>query len=258
MRATRRACRDWISGHCPVSMGKTVGVSSRNSELEKILKRLQAMCRRKPSDQRTVRSGRVPEDLATEAVGWLQLHADEEEVYQAAQHALLEDLRFEYMDGREAQEELWRFACQSVTDRGHDHVQPFVAAYAREVLNVICYLPVEHLSLNDEVQIQGRRLLPCSSHEIPKPGRRFSLEPPVGCVAAVRVQGTSYGRMAERAREEVEHVLRVLRVVLRDHVAIIDRQLWFTLGEGYAFDDRLAGWQSERRQHRADLRRQSE
>ncbi len=224
-------------------MRKTVGVSSRNNEVGKILKRLQAMCRRQPSDQRTVRSGRLPEDLATEAVRWLQLHADEEELYRGAQQALLEDLRFEYMDEREAQEKLWRFVSQSVIDRGHDHVQPFVAAHAREVMDVICYLPVEHLALNNELEIQGVRLLPCSSDEIPKPGRRFSLEPPLGCVAAVRVEGTSYGRMGKRAREEAEHVLRVLRVALRDHLAIIDRQLWFTLGERYAFDDRLAGWQ---------------
>jgi hypothetical protein len=185
----------------------------------------------------------VPEDLATEAVRWLQLHADEEELYQGAQQELLEDLRFEYMDEREAQEKLWRFVSQSVIDRGHDHVRPFVAAHAREAMEVICYLPVEHLTLNSELEIQGVRLLPCSSDEIPKPGRRFSLEPPVGCVAAVRVEGTSYGRMAKRAREEAEHVLRVLRVALRDHLGIIDRQLWFTLGEEYAFDNRLAGWQ---------------
>jgi hypothetical protein len=185
----------------------------------------------------------VPEDLATEAVRWIQLHADAEELYQEAQQELLEDLRFEYMDEREAQQKLWRFVCLSVIDRGHDHVRPFIAAHGREVLEVTCYLPVEHLTLNNELEVQGLRLLPCSSDEIPKPGRRFSLEPPVGCVAAIRVEGTSYGRMARRAREEAEHVLRVLRVALRDHLAIIDRQLWFTLGEEYAFDSGLAGWQ---------------
>jgi hypothetical protein len=186
----------------------------------------------------------VPEDLATESVRSIRLHADEEELYQAALQALSDDLRFEYMDEREAQEKLWRFVCQSVIDRATDHVRPFVAANAREVMNLICYLPVEHLTLESELELQGVRLLPLTSDEIPKPARPFfSLEPPVGCVAAVPVQGTNYGRMAERAREEAEHVLRVLRVALRADFAIVDRQLWFTLGEGYAFDDRLSGWE---------------
>jgi hypothetical protein len=225
-------------------MRETVGVSSRNSEVEKILKRLQAACRSKLSDQRGGRSGRVPEDLATEDIRWLQLSADEEVLYQAAQQALLEDLRFEYMDEREARDKLWRFVCQSVIDRSHDHVRTFVVAHAREVLNLICYLPVEHLALESELELQGVRLLPLTSDETPKPGRHFSLEPPVGTVAAVPVQGTNYARMAERAREEAGHVLRVLRVALRAHFAIVDRQLWFTFGEGYAFDDRLSGWQT--------------
>jgi hypothetical protein len=44
------------------------------------------------------------------------------------------------------------------------------------------------------------------------------------------------------SREEAEHVLRVLRVALRESLSLLDRQLRFTLGEGYAFDDRLSGW----------------
>jgi hypothetical protein len=223
-------------------MRETVDVSSQGSEVETILKRLQAACRRPPSDEPTVHSGRVPEDLATESFRSLALHADEEEQYQSALRALLDDLRFEYMDERQAQETLWRFVCQSFIDRSHDHVRPFVAEYSREVMNLICYLPVEHLTLQRGMEIQGVRLLPVTSEEIPEPGRHFSLEPPVGCLAAVPAHGTHYARMAERAREGAGHVLRVLRVALRAHFAIVDRQLWFTFGEGYAFDDRLSGW----------------
>jgi hypothetical protein len=68
------------------------------------------------------------------------------------------------------------------------------------------------------------------------------LDPPVGCVAAVRVSGTSYVRMAEHARAAAEHGLRVLRIALRESRGIHDRQLRFVIGEAYTFDDRLSGW----------------
>ena len=219
-------------------------MSPRQSEVERILTRLQALCRRRPTDERTVRTGRVPEDLATECFRSLGMYADEEELYQAAQGALLEDLRFEYLEKREAEEALWRFVCRCSIDRRRDQVRSFVEEHAREPMNLICYMPVEHLKVSEEMEILGVRLLPCAAEEIPEANHHFSLDPPVGCVAVVRVLGTSYGRMAKRTRDEAEHVLRVIRVAAREHFAIHDRQLRFTLGEGYAFDDQLSGWQS--------------
>jgi hypothetical protein len=76
--------------------------------------------------------------------------------------------------------------------------------------------------------------------EIPPRQHRFVLDPPVGCVAAVRVSGTSYVRMAERAA--AEHGLRVLRIALRASRGIHDRQLRFVIGEAYVFDDWVSGW----------------
>lgn len=48
--------------------------------------------------------------------------------------------------------------------------------------------------------------------------------------------------MAERAKAEASHALRVLRVGLREHPGINNKQLRFRLGTGYAFEDKLAGW----------------
>jgi hypothetical protein len=131
-------------------------VSPRNGDVERILKRLQALCRRPPSDERAVHSGRVPEDLATESVGSVALHRDEEELYQAALQAMSDDLRFEHMDERDAQDKLWRFVCQSVIDRSHDHVRSFVATNGREVMSLTCYLPVEHLTNAERAGDPGR------------------------------------------------------------------------------------------------------
>jgi hypothetical protein len=222
---------------------QTESVSPRQSEVEQILRRLQALCRRRPSDERTVRTGRVPDDLATDDFRTLCLYEDEDDLFRAAQQALSKDLRFEYMKDREAEEALWRFVCQCSLDPSNDQVRPFVAAHARELMHVVCYLPVEHLKIAGETEMLGARLLLCDSDEVPKPNLHFSLEPPVGTVVAVPVEGTSYARMAERARDQAEHVLRVLRVALRAHLGIVDRHLRFGLGEGHAFDDRLSGWQ---------------
>jgi len=114
--------------------------------------------------------------------------------------------------------------------------------HAREVQELTCYLPVEHLEVETETDIVGLRVLPATSAEIPQQGRRFVLDPPVGCVVAVPVSGTSYKRMAERARAVAEHGLRVLRIALRESRGIHDDQLRFRLGEAYAFGDRLSGW----------------
>jgi hypothetical protein len=92
------------------------------------------------------------------------------------------------------------------------------------------------------------RLLPTTAGEIPQQGKVPLFTPSTGCVVAVRVSVTSYGRMADRARVAAEHGLRVLRIALRASLSIHDDQLRFRLGEAYAFDDpRLAGPGWERR-----------
>jgi hypothetical protein len=225
-----------------VDRSECKGMSGKTDEVARILRRLQAFVRRPPSGGRTVRTARVPDDIATADCKWLCLEPDEEQAYGQAQALLLGDLRFEYLEQREAADAVWRFVCQCHLDRAHDHVVSFIAEHAREILELTCYLPVEYLEVEAETDIAGLRVLPTTADEIPRQGRRFVLDPPVRCVVAVPVSGTSYKRMAERARAVAEHGLRVLRIALRESRGVHDDQLRFRLGEAYAFGDRLSGW----------------
>jgi hypothetical protein len=155
------------------------GMSGKTDEVASILRRLQAFVRRPPSGGRTVRTARVPDDIATEDCQWLCLEPDEEQAYGQAQALLLGDLRFEYLEQREAADALWRFVCQCHVDRAHDHVVSFIAEHAREIPELTCYLPVEYLEVEAETDIAGLCVLPTTADEIPQQGRRFVLEPPV-------------------------------------------------------------------------------
>jgi hypothetical protein len=206
-----------------------------------ILKRLQGLIRRPPSGDRTVRSGRVPADIATEKFQMLYLQPDEEEAYQETLAILLADQRFEHFEEpKTAANALWRFLCQCYADRSHDHVTQFITEHAREPVQKMCYLPIEHLTVETAAEVTGLRLLPTTDEAVPPPRHRFVPDPPVGCVAAVPVTGTSYARMADRARATAEQGLRVLRIALQDRIQA--RQLRFTLSGAYAFDGQIQGW----------------
>jgi hypothetical protein len=172
----------------------------------------------------------------------VQLSAEEVAAARQAVAAVRADLRFEHL--AHPDDGVWRFADESMSDRSADHVPAFVERHAREPQEATCYLPVEFLKVGDETELAGTRLLPVSDPQIPRPSAPwFSLEAPVGCVAAIAVRGTDYGRMAERARTAASHALRVLRPTLPNHKQYGDeRQLRFRLGPAYAFDDQLAGW----------------
>jgi len=217
-------------------------VTTKTDAVARALKRLQSLVRQPRAEDRIVHSGRVPEDIATEDFRWLYLEPDQELARQEARTALLSDLRFEYLARRDAETALWRFACRCRADRAHDHVQPFIREHAREVLHLTCYLPVEYLKVTANAEVAGLRLLPVASDEIPPPQRNFTLDPPVGCVAAVPVSGTDAGRMSDRAHATAEHGLRLLRIALRAGTGINRDQFWFRLGEAYAFDERASGW----------------
>jgi hypothetical protein len=205
------------------------------------LKRLQGLIRRPPGGDPTVRSGRVPQDIATETFQMLCLLPDEEEAYQEALALLLADPRFEHFEeSRAAAEALWRFLCLCYADRSHDHVAQFITEHAREPVEATCYLPIEHLTVETATEVAGLRLLPTTDEAVPPPRHWFVLDPPVGCVAAVAVTGTSYARMADRARARAEHGLRLLRIALRGRAN--PRQLRFILSGAYAFDEQKQGW----------------
>jgi hypothetical protein len=217
-------------------------VRSQAGDVTRALKKLQALVRQPRSGGPTARSGRVPDDIASADFRRLYLEPDAGQAYQETHAAVLGDLRLEYLDQDTADKALWRFACQCSADRATDHVTLFIKKHARDVLDVVCYLPVRHLNVETETNTAGLRLLPTASDQVPQFRGGLVLARPVGCVAAVRVSGTSYERMAERARAAAEHGLRVLRVALRAERGIHDDQLRFGLGEAYAFDDQLSGW----------------
>lgn len=148
-------------------------MSNQTNGAAQALARLQAAARRPAAGGRTVRTARVPDDIATEDCKWLHLEPDVERAYQEAQEVVLGDARFEYLEERDAAEALWRFVCQCHLHRAGDHVASFTAAHAQEILELRCSLPVEHLEVKEETDIAGLRLLPTASDEIPQQGRRF-------------------------------------------------------------------------------------
>jgi hypothetical protein len=171
----------------------------------------------------------------------LYLLPDEDEAYLETLAILLADPRFEHFEERKpAAEALWRFLCLCYADRSHDHVTQFFTEHAREPVQATCYLPIEHLTVETTTEVTGLRLLPTTDEAIPPPRRWFNLDPPVGCVAAVPVTGTSFARMADRARARAEHGLRLLRIALRGRTN--PQQLRFILGGSYAFDEHIQGW----------------
>jgi hypothetical protein len=181
---------------------------------------------------------RLPADLASDEAQALCFLPDEVDAADKATAALLADVRFEHLD--HAEDKGRRYMAECWADRSADHVPLFVASHSREVRHATCYIPVEFLSVTSVMELPRVRLLPVDDPQIPPPAPWFVLEEPTGCVAAVEVEGSSFARMADRARDRVNHLLRVTRIAQSAHVP--DFQLRFRIGIGYAFDDRLHGW----------------
>lgn len=181
---------------------------------------------------------RLPADLASDGAQTLYFLCDEVEAADKATAALLGDVRFEHLD--RAEDKVRRFMAECWADRSTDHVPLFVASHSAEVRKATCYIPVEFLWVTSVAAFPGVRLLPVDDPQVPPSAPWFLLEKPTGCVAAVEVEGSSFARMADRARDRVNHLLRAVRIAQSAHVQ--DFQLRFRIGIGYAFDDRLRGW----------------
>jgi hypothetical protein len=180
----------------------------------------------------------LPADLASDEAKTIYFFRDEVEAAEEATAALLGDLRFEHLD--HAENKVRRFMAECWADRSTNHVPLFVANHAAQVTKATCYIPVEFLSVASVREFPGVRLLPVDDPQIPRPTAGFSLEKPTGCVAAVEVEGTSLAKMADRARDRVRFLLRAVRIAESGRVH--DFQLRFRIGIGYAFDERLQGW----------------
>jgi hypothetical protein len=179
----------------------------------------------------------------TPEVAAIGLTAREADAFEQAREALLKDPRFEHID-REVEDAVRRFVGECYSDRATDHVRTFVEQHAREPMDLVCYVPVVFLKVSAETEVFGMRLLSVDDPRLRREHSFLSLERPVGCVAAVESRGTSYAAMLDRARLAVAHVLRVLRVALREHRGLNDRQLRFRVGDTYAFSERASGRQA--------------
>jgi hypothetical protein len=181
---------------------------------------------------------KLPADLASEEAQAVCFLPDEVDAADKATAALLADFRFEHLD--HAEDKVRRFMAECWADQSTDRVPLFVASHGREVRHATCYIPVEFLSVTSATELPGVRLLPVDDPQIPSPTPWFVLDKPTGCIAAVEVEGSSFARMANRARDRVNHLLQATRIAQSGHVN--DSQLRFRIGIGYAFDNRLRGW----------------
>lgn len=208
-------------------------------DTEQALRQVQQLIRRPAGNDPALRCSTrlLPSDLTAGEPQYLSLLRDEITAMDSATDAVQMDLRFEHLPG--PAEAGWRLAAQSWGDRTADHVPAFVSDHGQQPVDLTCYLTGEHLSVEVERHLLGIRLLPVDDISIPEGGPWFHLEEPVGCVAAIGVQGTSHERMVRRARELAAHALRVLRIALGERHSIHDWQLRFGLGDAYVLDDHV-------------------
>jgi hypothetical protein len=217
-------------------------VSRSTPTVEPALTDLQNLVRRPPpAGAFPVASGKLPDDLQSEKAKAIGLLREEHDALACVRELLAEDLRFEHLKEDRAEEATWRFVCLAHVREG-DHVADFVAAYAREPMDRTCFLPLELLTVTEETEIFGVRLVPLEAASPPDMLFGPPLTEQARSVVAVPAHGTNYTRMGLRAREVAEHALRLLRATLREHRWIPDNQLRFRLGTSVWFDDQVSGW----------------
>ncbi len=216
-------------------------------EAEKALAKLQNAVRSAPAQRAgdltpPMKIAHVPSGVGAERRQDLCISGTSLEALADAQEIIGEDLRFEHMGERELDEAMWRFTCLAYFRRTEDHVGDFVRDHAQEPEELTCYFPVELLRASTEREIfAGVRLLPPEVVDLPQMVTP-DLQPKVDAVACSECRGTDRRKMAPRARELVEHALRVLRVALREHKPVPDQQLRFRLGTMHWFSGGGGGW----------------
>jgi hypothetical protein len=154
-------------------------------------------------------------------------------------YAIQSNIAFEYLGAAEGP--LNKFTQKCWLDRSTDFVPIFLNQYRRPINDLVCYLPVDHLSVKRELEVNGVRLVPLHDPEISFIEKYNPFDTWTRCVAVVKIQGTDSHLAAERARHTVTHALRTLRIAMREDRRIHDKQLRFRLGTTYVLDDGSAG-----------------
>lgn len=215
----------------------------QQSPTEETLRSLQDLVRRPASAEDSALTFRLPVDFVTAEGQTLSVDAKTVDAMALVVQALEDDWEFEHLD--KPTDLVRLFAARAWARPHNDCVDEFLAEHRRAVRDAVCYLPVEYLVVDTVESLLGISLLPLGDPSIPEPvGPPLPLDGPVGCVAAVSVRGTDHARMLTRARAQAEHALRVMRVGLREHNGVHNRQLRFRLGIGFVFDDHAGGWTS--------------
>ncbi len=157
-----------------------------SSAVEKALRKLQHFARQPPPQDtpHAAATRRIPADLRGDEGPDLGLSREEVQAIDAAQTVLQGDLRFEHLAIEDA---VWRFFVLCWRYRTVNHVPAFVEEHGKEVSLLVCFIPVEHLSVAAETVLPGVRLLPLGDPRIPVAGPWFDLQKAVGSCAAVEV-----------------------------------------------------------------------
>jgi len=215
-------------------------VTARLGTSEALLARLQSSVRAAPHPNATVARFDHPDGPEH---GEIELSKAQDDALADLEYVLARDPRFEHLRDK-VRETAVAFLFECSANRSRDNVPAFVSTYGKVPMRRLCYLTVEYLTVAAEVTFLGQRFIPVSDERVPPALGRFILQPPVGCVVEVAIEGTDLGRMAARARANVEHSLRLLRIALHENLNLHDRQLRFTVADGYSFGGHIAGWQS--------------
>jgi hypothetical protein len=195
---------------------------------------------------------RTVERTARESVAWpappaipRKYRLDAHRAYRPVDHqvdaleqleaSLAADPRFEYMKDKEIEEAVSDFANNAFVSRDASHVAGFLEKHGRDPLDLMCFFPVEGLTVHREVTVGGATLIPKGEVEVPEIVLAPELGTVIGAVIGASCYGTSGTAMMGRARAVAEHALRLLRASLREHRSVIDQQLRFRLGTAYWF-----------------------
>ncbi len=212
--------------------------------VEGALRKLQAGMR--SSHEKPVTGGLtkpVPADLAPEDGLTLLFDQPVAAAIEAAESAVRADLHLEYLQGMTA-DEVWRFACLCHLQRSTNHVPAFLARLDHDIQTQPVLFPVRDLEVDSAFDFAGATFLPLASESIPE-GSDLDQDPAYKSLVQVEVSGTDKDSMVDRGRRKAEHALNVLRISLRRHNAINDRQLRFRAASRFALGPTYSGWAKE-------------
>jgi hypothetical protein len=211
-------------------------VPTPSAQVRQALKKLQAQVRQKPAAGEEI-TGQVWSRRREPPVN-LPLTRRQFDAMEDAERAIAADERFEHLDP--ARDLIREFALDCEADRQNDHVEAFMEKHGRDAIERICYFGVEHLKVEEPLEVAGIQLLPAGDPAIPE--MLLILGKTNASYAGARVTGTNDVLMTARAREMIEHAFRVLRIGLRQSgYGLNPQQLRFRLGIAYAFADESGG-----------------